>query len=258
MKKMKKNLTYLIASAAIMLLSFGAKAQNGSTPLVGSTHVYTVIPESSSNTLAWTVLEGADGTEYNIVSGAATGAVTIKWNTAGNYTVQFTETIVATGCATVKTATVVVSANTFDVSTADPTEVCNAADGQANYSGSTATTAITFKVDMTTDNTSFNPNWEITFTLNPGTATVANVAANGGTLSGTGPYTLTAITSASGNGTVNITMDVTGGIYAVQSVDLTITSAKELTYNTPDVDSDDWTATQTINAIPQTSAITTD
>jgi hypothetical protein len=203
-------------------------------------------------------LEGVNGTEYDIISGSATGAVTIKWNTASTYTVQFTETIVATGCATVKTATVVVSANTFDVSTASPLAFCNAADGQANYAGADATTAITFTVDMTTANALFNPNWEITFTLNPGTATVANVAANGGTLSGTGPYALTAITSASGNGTVDITMDVTGGIYAAQSVVLTITSAKELTYNTPDVDSNDWTATQTINAIPQTSAITTD
>jgi hypothetical protein len=256
---MKKNLTYLIASAAIMLLSFGAKAQNGSTPLVGSTHVYTVIPESGSNTLAWTVLEGANGTEYDIISGGATGTVTIKWNTAGNYTVQFTETIVATGCATVKTATVVVSANTFDVSTADPTEVCNAADGQVNYAGSTATTAITFKVDMTTGNTSFSPNWEITFTLTPGTATLANVKAGATSLTPVaGVYTATGLTSTNGDGTVNITMDVTGDQYAIQTVVLAITSAKELTYNTPDKDNDDWTATQTINAIPQTSTITTD
>jgi hypothetical protein len=255
---MKKNLTYLIAIAAIMLLSFGAMAQTGSTPLVGSTHVYTATPESGSNTLAWAVLEGADGTEYNIVSGAATGAVTIKWNTAGTYTVRFTETSTVTLCATVKTISVTVSANTFDVSASASAAFCNAANGQVNYAGTDATTAITFKVNMTTG-TAFSPNWEIKFTLTPGTATLATVAATDGTLTASaGVYTLTTIPSTSGTKTINITMDVTGNIYAVQNVLLTITSAKELTYNTPDVDNTDWSATQTINDIPNTSTITTD
>ncbi len=254
---MKKNLTYLIAIAAIMLLSIGAMAQNGSTPLVGSTHVYTATPESGSNTLAWAVLEGADGTEYNIVSGAATGAVTIKWNTAGTYTVRFTETSTTTLCATVKTTSVTVSANTFDVS-ASAAAFCNAANGQVNYAGTDATTPISFTVNMTTG-TTFSPNWEIKFTLTPGTATLATVAATAGTLTeSAGVYTLTAIPSTSGTKTINITMNVTGNIYTVQNVLLTITSAKELTYNTPDVDSTDWTATQTINDIPNTSTITTD
>ncbi len=53
-------------------------------------------------------------------------------------------------------------------------------------------------------------------------------------------------------------MDVTGDAFTLQSVALAITSAKELQYNTPDVDSDDWDATQTINALPNTSAISTD
>jgi hypothetical protein len=126
-----------------------------------------------------------------------------------------------------------------------------------NYASSDATTSITFTVDMATGTAGFNPNWEITFTLSPGTgATIANVAASEGTLSGSGPYTITGITSATGTGTVDITMDVTGDIYTVLDVDLEITSATELTYNTSDVDSDDWTATQTINALPNTSEIT--
>lgn len=253
---MKKNLTYLIAIAAIILLSFGAKAQGGLAPLVGSTHVYTVTADdATNNTLLWTI---SPATGYTVNSGTATEQVNITWTTANTYTVTFTETDGTTGCETVKTATVVVSANTFDVTASAASAFCNAADGQVNYASTDATTAIAFTVDMTTANALFNPNWEITFTLNPGTASLANVATSGGTLSGTGPYTLTGITSTSGNGTVDITMDVTGGIYAVQNVLLTITSAKELTYNTPDKDSDDWSATQTINAIPQTSAITTD
>ena len=253
---MKTNLTYLIAIAAIMLLSFGAKAQGGLTPLVGSTHVYTVsADDATNNTLAWTV---SPATGYTVNSGVATEQVNITWTAANTYTVTFTETDGTTGCETVKTATVVVSANTFDVTTSDPTEVCNAADGQVNYTNADATTAITFTIDMTTAKTGFSPNWEITFTLNGGTATIADVAATEGSLSGTGPYTLTGISSTSGDGTVDITMDVTGGVYAAQTVVLTITSARELTYNTPDVDNNDWTAAQTINAIPNTSTITTD
>ena len=53
-------------------------------------------------------------------------------------------------------------------------------------------------------------------------------------------------------------MDVTGDAFTLQSVALAITSAKELDYNTPDMDIDDWDATQTINPIPNTSDIITD
>lgn len=257
---MKKKLTYLIATAALMILSAAAMAQGGLAPFVGSTHVYTVAAEdATNNTLAWTVTGGTAGTDFTVNSGAATEEVEITWLTEGTYTVSFSETADGTGCITTKEATVVVGENTFDVSTTNPTETCNAADGQVNYAGSNATSSITFTVDMATGNAGFNPNWEITFTLSPGTgATLANVAASEGTLSGSGPYTITGIPSASGTGTVDITMDVTGDIYTVLDVDINITSATELTYNTSDVDSNDWTATQIINAIPNTSGITTD
>ncbi len=252
---MKKNLTYLIAIAAIILLSFGAKAQGGLTPLVGSTHVYTVTPGSGSNDLEWTV---SPATGFSI-TGDNTDEATITWTTAGIYTLTFTETNNATNCATVKTATVNVTANSFDVSTSSPADFCNSADGQVNFAGSTATTGIIIPVSMITGISTFNPNWEITFTLTPNSGTtITAVAASSGTLSGTGPYTVTGLASASGEGTFDITMNVAGDIYSSRDVVLTITSAKELTYNTPDVDSDDWTATQTINSIPNTSTITTD
>ncbi len=254
---MKKIFTYLIAAVAFMLVSTVVMAQGGLTPLVGSTHDYTVTAESTGNTLAWSVVEGNDGTEYDINSGAASETVNITWNTAGTYTLQFRETN-GSSCITLRQATVVVSANTFDVSTSNPSATCNAKDGTVNPSGD-ATTSITFTVNMTTANASWSPNWEIDFTLTPaGTATIANVTVSGGTLTGTGPYNLTALTSTSGIGSVTITMDVTGDAFAVQSVALAITAAIELDYNTPDVDSDDWDATQTINALPNTSSITTD
>jgi len=249
---MKKSILYLIALVAIMFTSMGVKAQGGLTPLVGSTHTYTV---TATGTKAWTV---SPASGYTINSGAATSSVNITWTATGTYTLTFTETN-ASNCSTVKTATIQVGLNTFDVSTASPTATCNAADGQANYSVSTATTAITFTVDMTTGNSSWSPNWQFVFTLTPSSgATIAGVAASAGTLSGSGPYTLTAIPSTSGAKTVTITMNVTGNIYTMHTVDLAITSAKELTYNTPDKDNNDWTATQTINPVPNTSSISTD
>ena len=253
---MKKTFTYLITAVAFILVSVGAMAQGGLSPLVGSTHEYTVTAEdASNNTLAWSVVEASG---YTINSGAASETVNITWTTAGTYHVRFSETDGTTSCITTKEATVVVAANTFDVSTTNPSETCNAKDGTVNPTGD-ATTSITFTVDMTTANASWNPNWEINFILTPSAgATIASVAASEGTLTGSGPYNLTALTSAGGNGTVNITMDVTGDAFTVHTVALAITSAIELQYNTPDMDTDDWDATQTINAIPNTSDITTD
>jgi hypothetical protein len=255
---MKKITNYLIAIAAFLLLSFGAKAQGGLSPYVGSAHNYTVTPESTTNTLLWSVVE-ATGYTINSQSVVTTTSVAnITWTAAGTYKLRFTETNTTTLCATTKEVTVTVS-NAFDVSTSSPTADCNAADGQINYSGTNATTSVTIPVSMVTGVSTFNPDWEIQFTLTPGTgATISNVNKSSGTLSGTGPYTLTGLTSASGAGSVNITFDVTGNIYTQLDVDFDITSAKELTYNTTDKDNDDWAATQTINAIPNTSTITTD
>ncbi len=251
---MKKIFTYLIAAIAFVIVSTSVMAQGGLSPLVGSTHDYTVTAESTGNTLAWSITSGPAG-GYTVNSGTSGEVVNITWNTVGTYTLQFSETN-GNSCVTLKQATVVVAANTFDVSTSDPAATCNAKDGTVNPTGD-ATTSITFTVNMTTANAGWSPNWEIDFTLTSA-ATIASVTANGGTLTGTGPYNLTALTSSGGNGTVDITMDVTGDAFTVQTVALAITAAKELQYNTQDVDSDDWLATQTINPIPNTSNITTD
>lgn len=252
---MKKLTTCLISLLAVLLVSLGAKAQGGLTPLVNSTHVYSVTPENESNNLLWTVTPAGGAT---INSGTTSASANITWTLAGTYTLKFTETN-GTSCSTVKTATIVVSSNTFDVSTSSPSPTCNSAEGQANYGSSSATTSVSFTIDMTTGNTSWSPNWQFTFSLTPSPgASISNVSANAGTLSGTGPYTVTAIPSASGSKTMTITMDVTGAIYSAHTVDFAITSAKELQYNTPDKDTNDWTGTQTINAIPNTSSISTD
>lgn len=254
---MKRILMVLTAIAALMLTSAVSMAQGGLTPLVGSTHNYTITPESTSNTLTWSVVEAAGYTINTQSVVTTTSVANITWTAAGTYHLQFAETN-GTSCITLKEAIVTVSANTFDVSVTAAAAFCNAADGQINYASTDATTSISFTVNMTTG-TTFSPNWEIKFTLAPGTATLANITESDGTLTeSSGVYTLTAIPSTSGTKTITITMDVTGNIYTVQNVLLTLTSARELTYNTPDVDNTDWTATQTINDIPNTSSITTD
>lgn len=252
---MKKFTINLFVIMVLIVISTSAFAQGGLTPLVGSTHVYSVSPGSGSNDLQWTV---SPATGFSL-TGDESDEATITWTTAGTYTLTFTETNTSTSCATVKTVTINVAANSFDVSTTSPADFCNSADGQINYAGSTATTAVSIPVNMVTGISTFNPDWEITFTLTPSSGTtISTVAATSGTLSGTGPYNVTAIPSASGAGNFNITMNISGDIYTPRDVTLAITSAKELTYNTPDVDTTDWTATQTINSIPNTSAITTD
>jgi hypothetical protein len=106
---------------------------------------------------------------------------------------------------------------------------------------------------MATAVPTWNPNWEFNFTLTPSSGTISGVAASSGTLTGSGPYLLTAATSSGGTGSVTITLELTGNINAAHNVAFAITSAKELQYSTPDKDSDDHTATQTINAIPATT-----
>lgn len=264
---MKKVFTILMTAAALLLISAGAMAQGGATPYLNSTHTYTVTMEDgANNTAQWVIADNA-GTALdpqptfatNIDGNIATMEIT--WTTVGSFKVQFSETNPST-CVAAKELNVSVSANDFDVTAVAPAATCNAADGVVNYAGTDVTTEVSFVVNMETADSSFNPNWEFTFTLasNTGATIVANsVSAGTGTLSeSSGTYSLTGLTSASGAGSVTIIMNVTGELYSAEDMVLTITSAEELAYNTPDVDSDDWTATQTINPIPQTSNITTD
>lgn len=265
-KTVKKIISTLMTATALLLISAGAIAQGGATPFLNSTHTYTVTMEDGTNNTAQWIIADDGGTALdpqpafttNVDGNTATMEIT--WTTVGTFKVQFSETNPSTACVTAKELDVTVSANTFDVTAVTPSATCNAADGQVNYTGTDVTTEVSFVVDMETADSGFNPNWEITFTLTSSTgATVDNVSAGSGTLSeNSGTYTLTGLASASGTGSVTITLDATGELYNAEDVVLTITSAKELTYNTPDVDSDDWAATQTINPIPQTSEITTD
>lgn len=254
--KMKKIAFYLIFALSLMVTSHSAVAQTGLTPLVGSTHNYSVTPADAGNTLLWSISESSG---YTINSGANADIVNITWNAAGAYTLVFTETDATTSCSTTQQITINVGGNTFDVSTSNPAAMCNSASGVVNYSGTEATTSVSFVVDMASGASDWNPDWEFAFELTPGAeATISNVTASAGDLSGSGPYTLTNLSSTGGTGSVTITMDVAGDINTILTAGMAITSAMELEYNTPDIDDDDWNATQTINSIPATSPISAD
>jgi hypothetical protein len=264
---MKKVFTFLMTAATLLLISIGVMAQGGATPYLNSTHTYTVEMEDGVNNTAQWIIADDEGTALDPQPTFATNVdgniatLEITWTTVGSFKVQFSETNPSTACVTAKELDVTVSANTFDVTAVTSAATCNAADGVVNYVGTEVTTEVSFVVDMETADSGFNPNWEFTFTLTSTTgATIGNVTDGTNILTpdGSNIYTLTGLTSADGTGSITIFLDATGELYTAEDVVLTITSAKELTYNTPDVDSDDWAATQTINPIPQTSDISTD
>lgn len=221
----------------------------------------TVNIETNITTITYTTT-GATGADFSGLPAGISGSwAANEVNISGtptetgtfNYTVELTG-----GCGTVTAEGTITVNNTFDVSTESPGQICNAADGQINYTETDVATPITFTVDMTTGNTAWSPNWEITFTLTPGAgAAIDNISTTAGTFTTTGPYTLTNIPSTNGQGSVDITLEVTGNIYSDLTVDFEITAAKELQHNTPDKDNDDRTATQTVLAIPDTGEITT-
>lgn len=243
----------LIVIIIILFVSTdGLYAQGGLAPLTNSSHTYTITPGNASNTLLWSVSGGAAG-DFTINSGANTASTNITWKKAGTYTLQFSETS-STNCITLVQKTVIVTDNTFDVSTPGTlAATCNANSGVPNAPVNAITTVI-FAVNMSTGNNAWNPNWEFGFTLTPSAgATLSNVKVSSGTLSGTGPYTVTALPSSSGAGTMTISVDVTGDATVVQTVALAINNAKELQYNTPDSNATNNGATQTINALPATT-----
>jgi hypothetical protein len=264
---MKKVLPFLMTTTILLLISTGLMAQGGATPYLNSTHTYTVTMDDGANNTAQWVIANDAGTALDPQPTFATNVdgniatMEITWTTVGSFKVQFSETNPSSTCVTAKELDVVVSANTFDVTAVTPAATCNAADGEVNYAGTDVTTEVSFVVDMATGITGFNPNWELTFTLTTTTgATIGNVTDGTNTITPdvSDIYTLTGLSSANGTGSITIFLDATGELYSAEDVVLTIASAKELTYNTPDVDSNDWTATQTINPIPQTSDISTD
>ena len=185
----------------------------------------------------------------------------------GNTDVVWTVTDVSGNTATCTQLVTIIARDTVDMWVEQPGPTCNAAEGTINSSGIDTTTVVTFNVKMETNKTTWSPDWEIKFTLTPfnntnsGNVPTLNTVASVGnmgnlTVSGS-VYTLTNIPSTNGEGAVSISMNLVGNRYANLDVDFIITEAREIDSNIQDKDSDDWQATQTVNAIPNTGPITT-
>lgn len=153
---------------------------------------------------------------------------------------------------------------TIDVFISEPAEICNSANGEVYVFNEEVTTEVTteiyFVVNMTAGNGNYNSPWEFSFNLSSATGAILSNVSDGANLlvDDEGAYTISGITSQSGAGSVTISMDVTGDIYEDESVIMEITSALELKCNSHAVDDSQWIAVQIINAIPETSEISTD
>jgi len=261
---MRKSIIKSMTMLALMLVSVGAWAQTGTTPLVNSTHTYSVTAGNASNTLAWTVTTGTVGVDYSFTTATDGQSVGVKWLKAGSYTLQFSET--ASSCTTVRTIPITVSANTFDVYASATSPQCNGSENVANVTGDGSTT-IVFTINMATGITSWNPNWHFTYDLSAdlvadpsakivstqvgaGAATTVNAttySGNSGTISG----------GSNGVATVDITVVVSGDVNTAQNVTLSLSNGVEEQFSTPALGTTaSQSVTQVINPLPATSTIT--
>ena len=94
---MKKALTIILTTAALLLIGAGAMTQGGASPFLGSTHTYTVtMADGANNTAQWviaddegTALETQPSFTTNVDENTAT--MEIRWTSSGDFKIQFTE-----------------------------------------------------------------------------------------------------------------------------------------------------------------------
>ncbi|QIA06376.1 hypothetical protein [Draconibacterium halophilum] len=261
---MKKTLTYLIATAVLLIISVAAMAQGGASPMAGSTHEYKVNPGDQSNDLLWEI-SGGTASDYTINTALDGDSISITWNSSAvgkSFTLSFTETTPApASCSTVKQLSVNPINNAFDVNIGTLTDACNNNSGSVSP-GDSATSVVTIPFVMEKGATSWNPNWQVTFnvSIGSGNARIPSVElATGasGTLNDLGgsSYTIADI----GGGTTSIAVEVKGYSFEDVVSNIEITAAKELDYNTPASSTGGWSAVpSTIYKIPNTTDIATD
>lgn len=256
---MKKSITYLIAIAALMVISVGAMAQDGGTPYAGSTHTYSITPDANSTgkTYLWTLSGG--GT----IDGSATGSsVVIDWGTtAGTYTLTFTETDGNTSCLSVRDLEVEVIANSFYLNMEANASECHDSTGQVLADGATGPTTLYFTVSMNKDAAWTIDSWEFDFTVAvAGTDyTLTSVKVDGGADLGTsGTYVDQSIVGT--NDEIEIAVEITGAVTAGTDVTVQISNGEAIvgTAVTPDNGTGPDTQILTVNPLPDTSDITTD
>jgi hypothetical protein len=251
---MKKTTFYLIALVAIMITSFGAMAQNsGSSPYLGSTHTYTSAKSAmTGTTMSWTISEGGTLTEI----GTDKLSATVLWTAIGTHKVFVTETTSGpNGCSTKREFNVNVIANNFNLTVTAPGPYCAAGSGTVIADGATSpgNTTIVFNVAFTGDNTKTSTfDYALTTTTS---AVISSVAISGGIYSGTS-LTGSNKTIPSGTSSFTVTAVVASRFDTVDAIKLAITNGKDF-YGTPEnlTSAVDNEATATINAVPNTTAI---
>lgn len=270
---MKSLLKLLMVFVGVLLIT-NTQAQNtGTTPYAGSTHTYTITKSSiAGTTLAWST--GTATTNYNFVGATDGASVQVEWLVAGTYTLQVTETrtdldVALAGCPTVRTISVTVTANTFDVIAAlvSTTEACAtvsnpvvdvSADGD-NSDDVFGTTTREYTVSMAGGDLA--KTWSFDYAIsdiatsdNVTGVLVNGVAALSGTVNvpvNTASQTITVVYNTNKN------ISGTNGQDPDISIALTISNGED-ELGTPDSNVANDVATYTVNAVPATTGITTD
>lgn len=250
---MKKTITYLIALVALMIASFGTMAQNtGANPYLNSTHTYTSAKTSgmTGTTLAWTVDGGG-----TLTQAGNTLSASVLWTSVGPHTVTVTE-LTTDGCSTKRTFSVTVIANPFNLAVTAPGVACAAGSGTviANGALSPGNTTVVFTVAVAGDLTktsTFDYALTTSTTASITSVTINNSIYSGASLTGDNLTIPTSVASFTVSVVIASRFDI------VDDLTLTITDGKDF-YGTIENNALDNAGTATINAVPNTSSITTD
>ena len=253
---MTKLLHLLSVTAVFALLSTNAFAQSGTPgslgdgddPYLGTTHNYEVTKDGGI--VVWAVLNAEDSSD---ASGDVTLGINgndnidITWSTAGDYILEYTETL--NGCSTKRTLGVTVHSNSFYLNLAGDSNVCNSEesnvlDWTVYETKSDVKTELIFTVNMTKESGFSIDTYQFTcdFVLPSGVsiAAVEDVTVTGGTkIVGTenANFNISATaTNAATSGIVTIKVFVSGKVTDGGLVTLNLTNGRAIsgTTTTPD------------------------
>lgn len=266
----------LIGILALVLLTSVVNAQTPDSPYAGSSYTYKVKVDDKTNTITWSVFDGATeltaGTDYTITT-VFTNDGTNDWSEATivwgaglsvkTYTIQYSEE--ANSCITLRNLDVMLKANnTFDVAiAAQNASDCNALHDEASVLNDDATTDVRFTVTMSKDINWNIDSWKYKFTVTPsyttgGTPpTIGNVWVAGSPVSAVaGKYADTGV--AGTTLTREIVVRVIGNANKEINVALTLSDAFAVngTVETAKGGSGANSASTIIKSIPAASAIT--
>ncbi len=282
---MKKQIQFILV-VATMLLAIGAQAQsNYKQPYLGATYNYSVTG-ATGDTYTWVVTSDAAGN--NVVSGSdvtlgtpvlngGLSSIPITWNsnasTTQPYYLWVTEKTASTSCINKRVLPITPQANKFDIYVADATDVSDLAtlsndptkiasisssscatlpSTLSNDPTNNGTTIVKYKVWMTgsTNAWSFKPTITFTGTTTTPTATWTYSASNTQlTPDGSG------VVKTPGSDYCELTLVIANIAATVQTFTVTLSNGTDVTYLTPTSTTTYKSATHTIEAMPNTSAI---